>query len=143
MIKYASGDGKDVIDGFNETSTLQIGNGKTDTYFSEKFGDNVVVTVGDDKITLNGAAELWVDSVDGGLSNIAGKFQDNTLIVTTSPVTLNANIEIADASARTKATKIVGNTLDNSILGGAGKDSLYGEDGEDTLDGGAVWRRRQ
>ena len=62
-----------------------------------------------------------------------------------SAVKLDSKIKTADASIRTKAITITGNTLDNSIrggsgndslIGGAGKDSLYGGKGNDTLTGG-------
>ena len=54
-----------------------------------------------------------------------------------SKSTLSSWREVGDASARTKAIKLTGNALDNSILGGSGKDSLYGDDGNDYLAGGA------
>ena len=139
LITYADGDGNDLVEGFNSTSTLKIGNGTTDTYYVEKDGDNVIVTVGDGSITLNDAASLWVETLNGGkggLKNIKGTFQSDTLTVTVSAATLDAGIKTADASARTAATKIVGNSEDNSIIGGSGKDKLYGKDGNDTLDGG-------
>ena len=41
--------------------------------------------------------------------------------------------EVADASERTKAIKIVGNARDNIILGGAANDSLYGGSGKDSI----------
>ena len=52
--EYASGDGNDLIEGFNTTSTLNI----SGTYSSTKGGSDVVVTVGNGKITLQGAASL-------------------------------------------------------------------------------------
>ena len=51
VIKYSSGDGNDKIYGFNETSTLSISGG---SYSSQKSGDNIIVTVGDGKISLMG-----------------------------------------------------------------------------------------
>ena len=138
----AAGDGNDIVEGFNSTSTLKIGNGTTDTYSAQKVDDDVIVTVGDGKITLSGAASLWVETLNGGnggLKNIKGKYSPKILKLTnddTSPVTLGASFEGADASARTAATKIVGNALDNSILGGSGKDSLLGDAGNDTINGG-------
>ncbi|MBR4152623.1 MAG: calcium-binding protein [Selenomonadaceae bacterium] len=49
--------GNDLIQGFNESSVLEIGNGN-DTYSTVKSGNDVVVTVGENKITLDGAASL-------------------------------------------------------------------------------------
>ena len=64
LIKYSEGDGNDVIDGFNETSTLSIGDG-TGTYSTEIDGDDIIVTVGDGSITLRGAAYLETVNIDG------------------------------------------------------------------------------
>ena len=44
--------------------------------------------------------------------------------------------EVGDASARTKAIKLVGNNKDNKLIGGSGKDSLTGGKGNDSLWGG-------
>lgn len=57
LLKYTSGDGNDYVFGFNETSTLQIGNGKG-TYSTKTNGNDIIVTVGKGKITLDGAANL-------------------------------------------------------------------------------------
>ncbi|MBQ9497807.1 MAG: hypothetical protein IJR52_09605, partial [Selenomonadaceae bacterium] len=54
IFRYNAGDGFDTIVGFNDSSTLQIG----DTYSAELAGNDVVVTVGDGKITLTGAGTL-------------------------------------------------------------------------------------
>ena len=73
---------------------------------------------------------------------------------TKSPVTVSSTIVEIDASTRTKAVKITGNSRANEIDGGtkadtiyggagadeiegnAGNDKLYGENGDDTLEGG-------
>ena len=78
----------------------------------------------------------------------------NLTNVDKSPVTIDSAIKTVDASARTKTTKILGNSLANtiqggtksdsirggagndSILGNAGNDKLFGEIGNDTLVGG-------
>ena len=56
---------------------------------------------------------------------------------TSAKVTLGSTRAVGDATERIKAIYIVGNALDNTILGGSGKDSLYGKDGDDYLAGGA------
>ena len=138
----AAGDGNDLVEGFNSTSSLKIGNGSTDTYYAQKVDDDVIVTVGEGTITLSGAASLWVETLnggEGGLKNIKGTYVPSILHLDTaspSSVTLGASVLGAEASVRTAAIKIVGNALDNSIIGGSGKDSLYGKAGNDTLDGG-------
>ena len=56
------GAGKDTIEGFNETSTLQISGG---SYSTTKSGDNIIVTVGKGKISLIGAASLSSVNITG------------------------------------------------------------------------------
>ena len=55
MIVYNAGDGNDSIVGFNETSTLEISGALHST---EKSGNDIIVTVGEGKITLEDAASL-------------------------------------------------------------------------------------
>jgi Ca2+-binding RTX toxin-like protein len=132
LFKYSAGDGKDKILGFNATSTLQIGDGTTDTYFTTKSGSNVIVTVGDGKVSLMGAANLSTVNIKGKAST--------TLTVNDSEkstLTIGDEIKTVDASERTKAIKITGNTLNNSIVGGSGNDTLIGGAGNDSLWGDA------
>ncbi|MBR0061143.1 MAG: hypothetical protein IJP68_06645, partial [Selenomonadaceae bacterium] len=65
LIQYSSGDGNDIIYEFNETSTLKIGDGTTDTYSTHLSGDNVIVSVGEGQITLAGAASLSALNIQG------------------------------------------------------------------------------
>ena len=146
MFNYTAGDGNDRIEGFNETSTLQIGGG-SGTYSTQQSGNDLIVTVGKGKITLADRANL--DNL-----NIKG---NKGLIVTDSIkslITAASDIKVIDASSRTKAIKITGNALANtlsggtkndsifgaagndSILGNAGNDKLYGQNGNDSLSGG-------
>ncbi|MBE8949651.1 MAG: hypothetical protein SR3Q1_03510 [Quinella sp. 3Q1] len=55
LIQYTSGDGNDLIQGFDEDDTLQIADS---SYSTKKSGNNIIVTVGKGKITLSGAAGL-------------------------------------------------------------------------------------
>lgn len=129
LFAYAKGDGNDKIVGFNTTSTLKIGDG-SDTYSLTKKDKNYIVTVGEGKITLVGAASLSTIFIDG----------DNTLKVTDktkSPVTAHPAIKVINASTRTKATKITGNAFANIISGGSKSDSIYGGAGNDSLVGNA------
>ena len=133
LFKYISGDGNDIIKGFNSTSTLQIGNG-TDTYFSQTSGEDIIVTVGKGKITLEGVANL-------SKVNIDGVYNDPTLLTITnstkSPVTVGSAVKTIDASTRTKAVKITGNSKANTISGGSKADTLYGGSGNDSIVGNA------
>ena len=124
-ISGGTGDGNDSIFGFNAASTLKIGDG-TSTYSSQVSGDDRIVTIGDGKITLVGAANL-------SKVNILGKNKTpSTLLTITdstqSPVTVDSVIKKINASKRTTAVKITGNAVANTISGGAGNDSLNGGD---------------
>ena len=62
LFEYSTDDGDDSISGFNETSTLKIfGN----SYSTTKSDSDIIVTVGDGKITLVGAANLSVVNIIG------------------------------------------------------------------------------
>lgn len=140
VFQYNTSDGKDTIEGFNDTSKLSIAGG---TYTSTKSGDNIIVTVGNGKISLMGAASLSAVTIDGV------KKTSKTLTVTNkskSPVTPKASVQVIDASTRTTAVKIAGNdaaniifggTKNDSIRGGKGADKIYGGSGNDTLWGEA------
>ncbi|MBD3878918.1 MAG: calcium-binding protein [Quinella sp. 1Q5] len=129
LIKYTSGDGNDLIRGFNATSTLSIAGG---TYSTTKSGENILVAVDDGKITLQGAASL-------SAVNIKGTKALTVTNKTKSPVTIDAATKVIDASTRTKAVKLTGNDLANSIFGGSKNDTLIGGKGNDSLwgNGGA------
>ena len=53
ILQYASGDGNDIVLGFNSKDTLHITKG---SYKTKVSGNDVIVTVGDGVITLKGAA---------------------------------------------------------------------------------------
>ncbi len=73
IIIYSSGDGNDVIYGFNNNRiTLSISGS---SYSTEKSGDDIIVTVDDGKITLVGAASL---------SKVNIEFDETTPIETNS-----------------------------------------------------------
>ena len=137
LIQYKAGDGFDTIYCFNANSTLQIGDGKG-TYSSQESGSNMIITVGDGKITVIGSIKIVGKSMNPTLETATNS--------TKSQVTIGSNVRFFDASKRTKAIKITGNSLDNTIVGGskndtinggAGNDSLVGGNGNDTLWGGA------
>ena len=150
LINYTEGDGNDKIYGFGYLSTLKIGDGKKDTYTTVKSGSDVIVKVKDSKITLKSAA--YLDKL-----NIKGTDSAYLTLKNGSAAkqTIGASIKVADASKCTKAFRLTGNKLANTLLGGskndtffggngndsivgnAGNDKLYGQNGADTLDGGA------
>lgn len=71
LIKYASGDGNDVIYGFNANNTLEIAG----SYSSEKSGDDIFLTVGNDEIILIDAAELSKVNIKTSQSSTSNSFK--------------------------------------------------------------------
>ena len=126
VIRYAEGDGNDNVVGFGEDSTLKI----SGDYKISNGKKNVVVKVGDEKITLRGAATLETLNIVSTKVTLTDKSK--------STVKAGDDVEIIDATARTKAIKITGNDLDNTILGSDGKDTLLGGAGNDSILGGAA-----
>ena len=110
LIQYSAGN--DFIEGFNETSTLQIGDGKA-SFAAAKSGSDIVVFVGSNKITLDGAASLDDLNIDG------------------------AQKPLPDTKGTAKANSIV-NIFDGAkILGLGGNDTITNTADEVTVDGGA------
>ena len=112
-------------------------------------GNDVVLTVGNGSITVQNGKGKQITVVDfndnstssvygGGSDDSTGKSASTFTMTnkTKSSVTLGSAYEIADASARTKKVKITGNAFDNTIIGGSGKDTLYGMAGNDSILGG-------
>ena len=127
LFKYNYGDGNDIIYGFDDSDTLSISGG---SYSTTNRNYDVIVTVGEGKISLIGAARYNV--------NIIRQVSTKTLTNKNSAnITIGADIDVAAASTRTKAIKIVGNIFDNTIVGGSKSDSLYGGKGADSLIGNA------
>ena len=127
--------GNDIIEGFNESSTLKISSGTLDT-LATLSGEDILLTVGKNVITLGGAA--WLENFN--VVNSKGK-----------AVTLGYKItgtdgadDIGNDRAGTIIDALAGNdTVTNwaanvTIDGGKGKDLLISwSDGETSINGGA------
>ena len=61
LLEYEAGDGNDKVRGFNEDDTLKISGG---SYSTQKSDNDLIVTVGDGKISLIGAASLSAVNID-------------------------------------------------------------------------------
>ena len=135
LIKYASGDGKDTVYGFNETDTLTITGG---SYSTQTSGNDVIVTVGKGKILLVGAKgkNLNIDKTTTvkriTLTDTDDNFSNNFAKVTINAGMGNDNI----------TNKGDGVTID----GGAGNDSLRNEGNYSSINGGKgndyIWINR-
>ncbi len=112
LIVYNVGDGNDHIEGLNSTSTLLIGDGKV-TYSTQTSGSDIIVSVGESKVTLSNAATL-------STLNITGIYKNPLLITGTEG---NDNIN---------------NALDGATINALGGDDTITNSGENvTIDGGA------
>lgn len=156
--KLYGGDGADTLKGGKGNDTLTGGAGK-DVFIYTAGNDVIADYATGDKISLNAS----VSSVSVKGADATFKIGSNTLTVkngkgkkiifvdskgkereiiggaflatnsTSKNNTLASWREVADASERTKAIKIVGNAKDNIILGGSANDSLYGGSGKDSI----------
>ncbi len=107
LIQYSKGDGNDVIEGFNATSTLQLGDGN-ETYSKAFSGDDVIITVGGEKITLKGAANLARLNINGVIRLIVNNTEN--------------------------IISIVGGRLDDSVKNSGNKVTISTFEGSDTVE---------
>ena len=146
IIQYTKGDGNDFIYGINSSDTLQISGAK---YSTTKSGNDLIIGVGTDSITVSGGANVafTIDGTleSGGVTLPAGwNFSSNSAVATLSTAknldlnqTYGKNIKNIDASKISGGIEIIGNDLNNSIKGGKGNDTIYGGAGNDTVSLGA------
>ena len=125
VIEYASGDGNDVIYGYDETSTLAITSGSPKVAVN---GLDVVITVGKGKITVKDAVGKtlnWINK-DGKLtSKVYGNFD------------IENESDFNEVLGTVTAEKIYNSGDFSTIDGGAGDDTLKNEGGYVSLSGGA------
>ena len=91
LFKYNDGDGNDYIEGFNETSTLRILSA-TGTYSTvNDDSNNVIVSVGTGRITLENAADFFSEgNIEGLALNVVGTDGDDKIDNTVEGATINA-----------------------------------------------------
>ena len=138
LIQYSEGDGNDVVTSYGSNDTIQITSG---SYSYQNSGNDVIVKVGTGSITLKDARDTNINIVGIKGTNGSGGTSINTSTSTTltvtnstkSPVTVDSAIKTINASSRTTAVRIIGNSLANSIKGGKGTDTLTGGAGNDVF----------
>ena len=143
---YSKNGGKDVITDYTTGDKIKISSGKISK--AKLSGSDVVLTVGTGSLTVKNAKGKSLSLIDsrgnsfssiiGGKSVSDGSAQTLTLKNSSkAAVTLDSGVKIADASKRTKAIKITGNSSANTISGGSKSDTIYDKNGSDSLFGGA------
>ena len=132
LIQYATGDGKDTVSGLNSTDTVSISGGE---FTPVTVGNNIVVNVGDDSITLSGAARSNVQIVGS---------RSNFILGTQGADNLSNNRDGVTIQALGGNDTITNNGDNTSINAGAGNDSInsdgdnvvfFHESGNDTIGG--------
>ena len=125
--------GNDTIDSFGTTDTLSISGS---SFYRTVTGDDILFTADGGSVLLTGTANLSNVNVKG--TETTDSTSDTVTVTdsTSSPVTVGSAVKVIDASSRTKAVKITGNSINNTITGGSGNDTLSGLAGNDLLTGG-------
>ena len=126
--------GNDIINDYATGDKISLGAAIANTKLS---GDDVVFTIGKGTLTVKDGANKKLSMINSKGKTFETLVSGATTLTinnkTKSPVRLDANVGTADASKRTTAVKIVGNKLDNVILGGSKNDIIYGESGNDSI----------
>ena len=136
VLQYANGDGNDIVYGYTSTDTINITSGK---YTTQTSGNDVIIKVGTGSVTLKNTKGVQLN-IKGTYDGTSSTTTSSTLTITDdykSPITIDSGIKNVDASSRTTAVRIAGNSLANSIKGGTGDNILIGGEGDDTLTGGS------
>ena len=146
---YSKNGGTDIITDYQSGDKIKF-SGVTISK-AKLSGSDVVLSVGTGSMTVKNAKGKSLSLIDssgksfssiiGGKANeSAGGGNSKTLTLKNSSqaaVTLDSGVKIADASKRTKAIKITGNSSSNTISSGSKADTIYGKRGNDSLFGGA------
>lgn len=113
----------------NAAANLITGAGGADTLAGGGGADSLAGGAGNDFYDLRGSGS--------SATILENSSQGIDTAKVDSSHTLEANVEILDASGASGSLVLTGNAADNSIIGGAGADTLAGGGGTDSLTGGA------
>ena len=135
--------GNDIIVNYAASDLLSIVGGSV-TDASVKSSGDVVLKVGDDRITVKGASDIDITiSADGTTEFVSGGviYNSDKTSVTLGSATKTfdaseSNVTDIDASAVKRSVNITAGDNATSIVGGKFKDTLTGGAGNDTLSGG-------
>ncbi|WP_374943607.1 Calx-beta domain-containing protein [Sphingomonas sp.] len=128
-------DGRDQLAGFEGNDRLR-GFGGNDVLFGGAGSDVLEGGTGNDRMEGGGGNDSYfVDATGDTVVELAGEGTD-TVKTTLTSYTLGDNVEILQFQTSVDSTG-TGNTLNNTLFGGAGDDTLSGLAGDDRLVGGA------
>ncbi|MBR4151802.1 MAG: hypothetical protein IKT98_02460 [Selenomonadaceae bacterium] len=131
---FVFGAGNDVITDYATGDKISLTAAITKATVSDS---NVVFAIGENSLTVKNAKGKSLSLIDSTGTSFSTIVSGSTTLTVTdktkSPVTVGSAIKTIDASKRTKAVKITGNALNNTIMGGAKNDSIYGGEGNDSI----------
>ncbi|MBW6397544.1 calcium-binding protein [Roseomonas sp. HJA6] len=127
-------DGNDVLRGAGGADTL-LGGAGSDQLDGGVGADSMVGGAGNDIYIVDNAADLVVETANGGIDEIRARISI-TLPSEVEKLRLIAGYAI-DGTGNGFANTLIGNALANRLNGGGGNDVLIGAEGPDTLTGGA------
>ena len=128
---------------------ISLASGLSISEVKEKGSKDLLIKVGNSKITLEGGQNKpfsFADdggmktynggllvSADGKSVSLTTAYENNILDLSASTAPDYLNVDLGSIK---KSKMIIGNLDDNLLVGGKGNDTLWGDDGEDTLRGG-------
>ncbi|MBR0060631.1 MAG: calcium-binding protein, partial [Selenomonadaceae bacterium] len=151
VFAYESKSGNKLIANYSndDGDLISLASGLSISEVKEKGSKDLLVKVGNSKITLEGGqGNLFSFADDGGeksytgglLVSVDGKSVSVTSAFENTALDLSSedapDYQNVDLSLIKKGKTISGSVDDNLIIGGKGKDTFYGGDGDDTLRGG-------
>ena len=126
LINYTSGDGADTIVGFSSVASLQIGDG-TGTYSIATDDDDLIVTVGDGSIILDGAASLEAVNILGTDNSAPTWSLDETIatyatssdtLLTLTNIKTTDGLEVSNAGVVTVPLACLADSTTDVVLDG-------------------------
>ena len=129
VIRYASGDGNDTIDGFDSDDILHITKG---SYTVKTDGDDVIVTVGKGKIILkdavgeeisikNSSGKVTTKTYGSSSANTAELFEENNFATADNISSITKNNLTPTALEKISATNFENLTTENNLITFSGK----------------------
>ncbi|MBR1396404.1 MAG: hypothetical protein IJ563_02585, partial [Selenomonadaceae bacterium] len=121
-IQYANGDGNDTIVGYGAVDTIQITSG---TYTKSTVGNDVVISVGNGKMTLKNAKNKTI--------NIIGESQADISVIGSPIASWMTGVYDNKATNTSKNKTFYGTAYSDTLTNYAGGVKIYGYDSNDSI----------